>query len=49
MIWKALPSFAIKFSSLPYGYFDIGNGDYVSMEVVSIDTDCIRDQPYCKG
>ena len=27
----------------------IANGDRVSLELVSIDTDCNRDQPYCKG
>ena len=35
--------------ALTVGYFDLGDGDCVSMEVVSIDTDCDRDQSCCKG
>ena len=33
--------------SPPSGYFDIGDGDYAPIEVVSIVTGYIRDQSYC--
>ena len=47
MIWKALAIVRHLISSLPSGYFDIGDG--ASMEEVSIDTECVRDQSYCEG